>query len=302
MRAHAVINRKAGSALGYSVRQLSNEAEAAFEEAGHEIEVHVVEPEEIEAALDKAVAADPDVLVAGGGDGTIRSAASRLLGSTIALGVLPLGTVNRLARDLNIPLEPRAALRALASGGYREIDVAEVNGEIFLCNSMLGLPSEISQERQNLRGRPFWPRLAGYFKLLRTILASRRHLELSIDGDERKNRRVRVLSLAVSNNVYRREPSLIFTREALDQGQLGVYIAKPHSGAGLLWVLARAALGFWTGDDRLDSLSAKKVVIKTRKKRLRLSNDGEVETLRAPLYYQIHPKALKIFAPRTQAE
>ena len=302
MRAHAVINRKAGSALGYSVEQLSNEAEAAFEEAGHEIEVHVVEPEEIEAALDKAVAADPDILVAGGGDGTIRSAASRLLGSTIALGVLPLGTVNRLARDLNIPLEPRAALRALASGGYREIDVAEVNGEIFLCNSMLGLPSEISQERQNLRGRPFWPRLAGYFKLLRTILASRRHLELSIDGDERKNRRVRVLSLAVSNNVYRREPSLIFTREALDQGRLGVYIAKPHSGAGLLWVLARAALGFWTGDDRLDSLSAKKVVIKTRKKRLRLSNDGEVETLRAPLYYQIHPKALKIFAPRAQAE
>jgi len=302
MRVQAVINRKAGSALGYSAEQLANEAEAAFEEAGHEIEVHVVEPEDIEAALDKAVAEDPDIVVAGGGDGTVRSAASRLLGSTIALGVLPLGTVNRLARDLNIPLEPRAALRALASGGYREIDVAEVNGEIFLCNSMLGLPSEISQERQKLRGRPFWPRLAGYFKLLRTILASRRHLELSIDGDEKKGRRVRVLSLAVSNNVYRREPSLIFTREALDQGRLGVYIAKPHSGLGFLWVLARAALGFWSGDDRFDSLSARKVVIKTRKKRLCLSNDGEVETLKAPLYYQIHPRALKVFAPLVQAE
>ena len=300
MRVHAVINRKAGSALGHSVDQLASEAEAAFEEAGHEIEVHVVEPEDIEAALDQAVAADPDILVAGGGDGTIRSAASRLLGSTIALGVLPLGTVNRLARDLNIPLEPGAALRSLAGGGYREIDVAEVNGEIFLCNSMLGLPSEISQERQNLRGRPFWPRAVGYFKLLRTILSSRRHLELLVDGDEKKGRRVRVLSLAVSNNVYRREPSLIFTREALDQGRLGVYIAKPHSGLGFLWVLARAALGFWTGDDRLDSLSARKVVIKTRKKRLRLSNDGEVETLKAPLYYQIHPKALKVFAPLAQ--
>lgn len=298
MRVHAVINRKAGSALGYSVKRLTNEAQAAFEQAGHEMEVHVVEPEEIEAALDKAVAADPDILVAGGGDGTIRSAASRLLGSEIALGILPLGTINRLAHDLHIPLEPRAALRALvANGGYREIDVAEVNGEIFLCNSMLGLPSEISEERQNLRGRPFWPRLAGYFKLLRTIIAFRRHLELSIDGDERKSRRVRVFSLAVSNNVYRRAPSLIFIREALDQGRLGIYIAKPHSGLGLLWVLARAALGFWSGDDKLDCLSARKVVIKTRKKRLRLSNDGEVETLKTPLFYQIHPKALKIFAP-----
>jgi diacylglycerol kinase family enzyme len=138
--------------------------------------------------------------------------------------------------------------------------------------------------------------------LLRTILASRRHLELSIDGDEEKGRRVCVLSLAVSNNVYRKQPSLIFTREALDQGRLGVYIAKPHSGLGFLWVLVRAALGFWTGDDRLDSLSAKKVVIKTRKKRLRLSNDGEVEVLKAPLYYQIHPKALKVFAPPAEAE
>ncbi len=136
--------------------------------------------------------------------------------------------------------------------------------------------------------------------MLRTILSSRRHLELFIDGDERKSRRVRVVSLAVSNNVYRREPSLIFTREALDHGQLGVYIAKPHSGLGLLWVLARAALGFWSGDDRLDCLSARKVVIKTRKKRLRLSNDGEVETLKTPLYYQIHPKALRVFAPLAQ--
>ncbi len=297
MRVHAVINRKAGSALGYTAEHLASEAKADFKGAGHEVKVDVVDPKDIEAALDKAVAAAPDILIAGGGDGTVRCAASRLIGSGIALGVLPLGTVNRLARDLNIPLEPRAALRALASGSCREIDVAEVNGEIFLCNSMLGLPSQISEERQNLRGQPFWPRLAGYFKLLRTILSSRRHLELSIDGDEKKSRRVRVLSLAVSNNVYRQRPSLTFAREALDQGRLGVYIAKPHSGLGLLWVLARAALGFWSGDDRLDCLSARKLVIKTRKKRLRLSNDGEVETLKAPLRYQIHPKALKVFAP-----
>ncbi len=300
MRVHAVINRKAGSALGFSVEQLASEAEAAFREAGHEIAVDVVEPEDIEAALDKAVASAPDILVAGGGDGTIRSAASRLLGSKIALGILPLGTVNRLAHDLRIPAEPRAASRALAAGDYREIDVAEVNGEIFLCNSMLGLPSEVSEERQNLRGQPLLRRIRGYFKLLRNILASRRHIELSIDDDERKRRRVRVLSLAVSNNVYRREPSLTFTREALDQGRLGVYIAKPHSGLGMLWVLARAAMGLWSGDDRLDCLSAQRVTIKTHKKNLRLSNDGEVETLKTPLHYQIHPRALKVFAPLAQ--
>ncbi len=300
MRVHAVINRSAGTALGYAAEDLAAEAEVAFRDAGHEIAVDAVEPEAIEATLDKAVAGSPDILIAGGGDGTVRSAASRLLGSQIALGIIPLGTINRLAHDLQIPLEPRAALAALANGSFREIDVAEVNGEIFLCNSMLGLPPQISEERQSLRGRPLPERIRGYFKLLRTILAAHRHIELSIDDDTSRNRRVRVISLAVSNNVYRREPTLVFTRQSLDGGVLGVYIAKPHSGLGLLWVLARAALGFWSGDDRLDSLSAKRVTIKTHKKKLRLSNDGEVETVKTPLYYQIHPKALTVFAPQAR--
>lgn len=297
MRVHAVINRRAGSALGLDADELANEARSAFEQAGHEIVVDLVEPDSMEARLDEAVAAAPDILIAGGGDGTVRGAASRLLGSEIALGVLPLGTVNRLAHDLKIPLEPHAALRALAGGAFRRIDVAEVNGEIFLCNSMLGLPSQISEERQNLRGRPFLARAKGYFKLLKTILAARKKIELSLDGDTTKNRRVRVLSLAVSNNLYRREPALVFTRQALDGGVLGVYIAKPRSGLGLLWVLARAALGLWSGDDRLDSLSARRIVITAKRKRLRLSNDGEVETFKTPLHYQIHPKALTVIAP-----
>lgn len=302
MRVHAVINRRAGSALGDGAERLAKEAEAAFSAVGHDISVDIVEPGAMEAALDKAMASAPDMLVAGGGDGTIRSAASRLIGSKTALGVLPLGTVNRLAHDLKIPVDPRAAVKVLAGAACREIDVAEVNGEIFLCNSMMGLPPDISDERQKLRGQRFWPRVTGYFRLLKAILASRRHLELSIDGDDYKGRRVRVLFLAVSNNLYSKQPSLIFSREALDRGRLGVYIAKPHSGLGLLWVLARAAMGLWTGDDRLDSLSAKKVTIKTRRKRLRLSNDGEVKTLKTPLHYQIHPKALRVFAPAVKGK
>ena len=301
MRIQAVINKKAGGALSGSAEKLAREAEAVFKAGGHETEVYIVEPRDIKAAFNKALAAAPDILVVGGGDGTIKSAATRLIGTSAALGILPLGTVNRLARDLNIPIEPGAALRALANGSFRHIDAADVNGHIFLCNSMLGLPTEISLRRRHLRGRPFWARTTGYFKLLRSILASRRHMELVIDGDEQMSRRVRVLSLAISNNVYKHEPSLTFAREALDHGKLGVYIPKPHSGLGLLWVLVRAALGFWSGDGRLDCLSASRLVIKTRRKRLRLCNDGEVQTLKAPLRYQIHPKALKVFVPAPQS-
>ncbi|KAI96328.1 DeoR faimly transcriptional regulator [Rhodomicrobium udaipurense JA643] len=298
MRVHAVINSRAGQALGVSGESLADKTRAAFEAAGHAIAVNLVEPGTMDVALDRAVAAKPDVLLAGGGDGTVTSAARRVLDTDIALAILPLGTVNRLARDLGIPLDPDAALNALASGEFRKIDVAEVNGEAFLCNSLLGLPPKISAERQALRGQPLGERLRGYFALLKTVIASRGHLDIAINGTETQRKRVRVFSLAVSNNLYDERPSLIFSRKALSDGKLGVYIAKPHSGLGLMWVLARAALGLWRGDDRLEQLSASEVTIMTRRRKtLRLSNDGEVVRMRTPLKYRVRPAALNVLVP-----
>src|SRR5208337_1076169 len=156
--------------------------------------------------LDAAISARPHVLIAGGGDGTVRCAASRVLGTETALGILPLGTVNRLARDLHIPLDPKTALLGVGSWAFRSVDAAEVNGRIFLCNSLLGLPPAISEERQSLRGHSLIERAGGYFRLLRTVVAARKRITLSLDV-EAGERRVRVLSLAVSNNLYSREPT-----------------------------------------------------------------------------------------------
>ncbi len=296
MRIHAVINRHAGAALDGGMEELARATRSVFRDAGHEIEIFFAEPHSIEAKIEETVSSRPDVLLVGGGDGSVRCAASRVLGTGTALAILPLGTINRLARDLHIPLAPMEAIHALADGVFRQIDAAEVNGRIFLNNSLLGLPPDISEERQRLRGQSLAARIGGYFKLLRTITASHKRIELSID-DETTVRRARVLSLAVSNNLYSHEPTLVFSREKLDGGVLGVYIAKPRSGLGLLWVLARAALGLWSGDARLDSLSAKAVVIDSSRKSIRLSNDGEVETLDMPLHYRTHPKALTVLAP-----
>jgi diacylglycerol kinase family enzyme len=296
MRVRAIINKRGGGALGLSAKDLARELETAFRENGHEITVELAEPDAIEAKFGEAVASEPDILIAGGGDGTIRSAASHTLGSSIALGILPLGTINRLAHDLHIPVDPTEAIRTLARSGFRKIDVGEVNGRIFLCNSLLGLPPQISEERQHLRGRPLSTRIAGYFGLLKTIVASHRRITLSID-DSKATRRLRALSVAVSNNTYRHRPTLVLTRETLDGGKLGIYVAKHRTGLGLLWVLVRAGLGLWSDDPKLDSFTANRVTIDAKRKSFRLSNDGEVETLETPLHYQIHPKALTVSAP-----
>ncbi len=71
----------------------------------------------------------------------------------MALGILPLGTLNRLARDLDLPLDIDQAIKGLVTTEPHKIDVGEVNGRIFLCNSFIGLPPMVTARRQSLRGK-----------------------------------------------------------------------------------------------------------------------------------------------------
>lgn len=171
MRIQVVLNSAAGSCIGREPAEISQAVEAPLTQAGHSVEIHWAAPDEVEAAVERALSRGPEALVIGGGDGTVRTAARALVGGPVALGILPLGTLNRLAHDLAIPVEPGAAATALADGVRTAIDVAEVNGEIFLCNSMLGLPPRFARHRQALRGKSFATRLRGYGRVVREFLA-----------------------------------------------------------------------------------------------------------------------------------
>ncbi len=81
-----------------------------------------------------------DAVAVAGGDGTLACAAQALTGREVPLGILPLGTMNLLAKDLGLPLDLDAAIAVLATGPMRAIDAGEVNGHVFLINSVLGLP------------------------------------------------------------------------------------------------------------------------------------------------------------------
>jgi len=272
----------------------------ALSSTGHEVTVEVVQPADLMHRMAEAARPGLDVLIVGGGDGTIRSAASLLKGGTIALGILPLGTINRLARDLGIPLSLKAAADALAHGAIHEIDVAEVNGRIFMCNSLLGLPLTYSEERQRLRGRPVMERIRGYLGVAKRILQTRRKLAIAVD-DGNEQRSVRAMTMAVSNNSYAEAPGLWLTRPALDQGHLGLYIARHATALGLAVTALRALFGRWTDDPNLTAIIAHKGVVTTKRPKVRLSNDGEVEEVETPLVYKIHPRALKVLRPRPSA-
>lgn len=296
MRIHAIINGRAGSVLGLDQASLIERLRAALGEAGNQVEIEIVDPVDLNASIARALKTEPDAIVVGGGDGTIRSAATLLKDSETALGILPLGTLNRLARDLNIPLDLEQAASALAHAETRQIDMAELNGRPFTCNSLIGLPPIYSRQRQRQRGQPLIPRIRGYVSVLRHIARSRRKLTIVVD-DGIERRKVRALSIAVSNNLYADAAGVMLKRPVLDRGELGVFVSRHENGFSLAVAFVRAMLGRWRSDPNLEVSIAHKLEISTRKTALRVSSDGEVEIIETPLRYRSLPKSLKVLAP-----
>lgn len=300
MRIHAILNRNAGAIIGAGPDVFERRLVETFSNSGHEISVEAVEPKQIGARFLEAAKCGYDALIVGGGDGSVNAAAAALLGHRTALGILPLGTVNRLARDLDLTADVDVALRLLAEAEPRKIDVGEVNGHIFLCNSFIGLPPMVTERRQKLRGRPLAERLRGYAAMPLEIARGARQLAIVVD-DEEVARALRALTVVVSNNAYSEGPHLIPKRRALDEGRLGLYISKHRTLTQTVWLLLRAALGLWKGDPDLEARELEKVTIRSSAKRFRVVNDGELLWLETPLRYSIRPKALTVLSPKRTA-
>ncbi len=107
-------------------------------------------PERIKLACESGA----EMVVIAGGDGSIACAAQSVARTGMVLGILPFGTMNVLAKDLGIPVgDVAAAVAVLRNGQVREIDAAEVNGQLYLCASMLGLPARLARYREAGRGK-----------------------------------------------------------------------------------------------------------------------------------------------------
>lgn len=297
MRMQVVINDRAGTVVGAATDAVADHVAEILASAGHAVEVFVTKPGQLQEALRRALEMQPDALIVGGGDGSIRSAASAVARSSTALGVLPLGTVNRLARDLEIPLDYKAAAQALATARVQAIDAAEVNGRLFLCNAILGPTTRFSAARQHLRGKPGSQRFHGYIAAVRELLQYRRRVTVRVD-DGAEARTLRVLSLVVSNNAYPEEPSLTMRRPELDGGVLALYASQHETGWRMVLAALKAVLGRVARDRDVVQLRSSRLTVDVRARMsVPLSIDGEVEHLATPLEFTIRPTALKVLVP-----
>jgi diacylglycerol kinase family enzyme len=235
-------------------------------------------------------------LVAAGGDGTVRAVAAAIVHTEAVLGVLPLGTLNHFAKDLKLPLGLEPAVWNLKTGVIHDVDVAEVNGRIFLNNSGLGLyPAMVTErEKRQRRGRRKW---AAFFQACVATLRRYPFLDVRVLADGRAME-WRTPFVFVGNNIYHLQGIAIGTRDTLTEGVLCVIIAQYRIGRwGLVRLALRALFGRIRRERDFSVMYAKEVRITSHHKRVRVSLDGEVALLKTPLDYCTRPRALRVIVP-----
>ncbi len=251
---------------------------------------------EISDLTRRAVKDNTQIIVAGGGDGTINAVANELMGTSVALGILPLGTLNHFSKDMQIPQNLEDAARTLVTGRAVPVDVGEVNGRFFVNNSSLGIYPHIvrlREEQQRKTGRKKW---VAFVRALFSVVKHYSFLRVYLRVND-KELSCETPLVFVGNNRYEMEGLNIGTRRRLDAGELCLFVANGVRRTDLVRFAFLALVGRLHDARDFDVLITDHVSIDTRRPRANISTDGEVNPMDTPLHYRTHPGALRVIVP-----
>lgn len=239
--------------------------------------------------------------MAGGGDGTVSCAAGQLAGTGKPLGLLPLGTLNHFARDAGIPTGIEKAAAVVAHGRVAAVDIGEVNGRTFINNSAVGLYPHMVCRREQLQQR------LGRSKRLAMLWASlqawrrfpMQQLTIDLGGLEAP---LETPLLFVRNNRYEINLLTLGRREALDRGELCLYVPLARTRLHFLGLGVRSLLGLGRRRDFVALHGIDEATVRSGMRTLAVSADGEAVTMETPLRYRIRPAALRLIVPAPEEE
>lgn len=267
-----------------------------FARHGIDADFHVADGTTGLAELARSVCrSDAEVIVAGGGDGTVSSVAAEVIKTGKLLGVLPLGTLNNFSKDLEIPQDLDEAVGMIAEGFFAAVDAGEVNGRTFINNSSIGLYPHLvrHRERQQRIGHGKWR--SAFWAALRVFRVSPfLNVRLDVHGRELFRKTPFVF---VGNNAYEMDIYNIGRRPSLQDGKLSIHLLRRGGRAALVMLVVRTLFGRLRQSKDFEEFETCEIEIATKRRRVLVARDGEIDVFESPLRYKILPAALKVIVP-----
>jgi diacylglycerol kinase (ATP) len=233
-----------------------------------------------------------DLVIIGGGDGTLNAAVDALVETHLPLGILPLGTANDLARTLKIPNSIPEACKVIAKGNITRIDLGVVNDKHFFNVASLGLSVQITQKLTKEAKRR-WGIFAYAVTALKVIWESRPFkAEIRING---QSIRVKTVQIAVGNGRYYGGGMAVAHDATIDDRRLDLYSLEIKHWWQIFLILPTMRQGRhnqWAG---VRSLSGEEIEVYTRKPRP-INTDGEITTY-TPAHFRVLPQSLSVLVP-----
>ena len=236
---------------------------------------------------------DVDLVIIGGGDGTLNAAAEGLVDTKLPLGILPMGTANDLARTLAIPSPLSEACQIIAAGNIQQIDLGCVNDKHFFNVASMGLSVDITRQL-NKEVKQKWGVLAYSMVAMQVVRRSRPFkADIIINGEKIS---VKTAQIAVGNGRFYGGGMVVAEDATINDQRLDLYSLELDHW----WQIMPILPAMWQGNhdqwQKVRSIQAQEIEIHTPKPRA-ISADGEIVT-KTPAKFRLVPQAVSVFVPK----
>ena len=294
-----VINAAAGSS---DARALRGVIEAALRSGGRRGDLLFCSPAELTGVAHQAALraiASRGAVVAVGGDGTLNTVAQAAHALGCVMGVVPQGTFNYFARTHGIPTDPTEAVRLLLHAAPAPVQVAGINGRVFLVNASLGLYPDLLEDREAYKARFGRSRWVAFVAAWATLLRAQRRLRLHIETGGTV-RDVQTLTLFVGNNrlqlqQFGAEPEDTLAGTPGD-GSMAALMLRPIGTISMIALMLHGAMGKLGEAAGVEGFEFQHMVVQPTlaagRSEIVVAFDGEVARMRSPIDIRVLDKPL----------
>lgn len=297
MGVRVIANARSGAVLSRGTEAFVADVVAAFAAAGAEADVRLAEGDDVASALAAALSISGLRVVIAGGDGTLMRLLPVILREGRPVGLLPLGTVNLLGKDLGFTGDLAHDARIAAGDETQRVSLALIGNILFHSNAGVGILGRMAREREDARRRfPFSRVMSFTWAAIRTLVLAR---TISVDIEvDRDIRHLEADAVLVTNNAF---DDATLRRRQLDEGLLEVHIVTAPDLRTRLDLAFAILRGGWRKHPALQTLRCRAMRLERRDRaRTRVAVDGELLTMRGPIAMRATNRFIEVYGRKPE--